>query len=116
MSVEKEGVKPMYVKVYVYHIQPEKEDKYLEIQEKAAKLYQKYIHSHSVHLKSKNHETKWIEISWYKDKEAYDNSINLVNQEKEIQELYASFQSVLDPTNPEIIEEDFLQIAAKNLF
>lgn len=106
----------MYVKVHIYHVQPEKENIYLEIQEKAIKLYQKYIHVHSVHLKSKNDKTKWIEISWYKDKETYETSIALVNQDGEIQELFSSFLSVLDPTKPEIIEEDFSQIIAKNLF
>ncbi|MFD2640175.1 hypothetical protein ACFSW4_15000 [Piscibacillus salipiscarius] len=50
-----------------------------------------------------------MEISKYKDKDDYQNSIDLINTEKEIQILFGEFQSLLVSEKQEIIEENFLE-------
>jgi hydroxymethylpyrimidine pyrophosphatase-like HAD family hydrolase len=103
----------MFVKVYEYHIQPEKIEEFFKIQERAGEIYRKYLESHTIYLKKQDNETKWMEISRYKDESEYKKSIRLVNEHEEIQHLFSDFQSLLVPDS-ELVEEDFLQIEEKN--
>ena len=41
----------MFVKVYQYYIQKEKEEEYLSIQEKAGEIYKEYLDFHTIYLK-----------------------------------------------------------------
>ncbi|MFU8690901.1 hypothetical protein ACNA6I_13810 [Rossellomorea sp. FS2] len=97
----------MFVKMYQYHIQEDKVDKYFQIQEKASVVYSQYIESHTMYLNSKADNTRWIEITRYKDEKEYIKSLKLINQQEEIQKLFQSFQSLLLTGKDEIIEEDF---------
>lgn len=106
----------MFVKVFQYYIQKDKIDEYLNIQEKALRIYSKYIDFQTIFLNSKNDETKWIEISRYKSEDEYNKSINLIDQQKEIQELYEAFQSLLVTDKNEINEEDFIEKGEKSTF
>ncbi|MEI4770856.1 hypothetical protein WAX74_14630 [Psychrobacillus sp. FJAT-51614] len=99
----------MFVKIYQYHIQKDREDEYLMIQEKTSKIYARYFDFHIVYLNSKVDETKWIEIARYKDEEEYNKSLNIINEQKEIQELFKIFQSLLVVGKSEISEEDFIE-------
>ncbi|MGM0753994.1 MAG: hypothetical protein ACQET6_18960 [Bacillota bacterium] len=103
----------MFVKVYEYHIQPEKIEEFFKVQEKAGEIYRKYLESHTIYLKKQDYGTKWMEISRYKDESEYKKSIELINEHEEIQHLFTDFQSLLVPGS-EIVEEDFLQIEEKN--
>ncbi|PLR75381.1 hypothetical protein CU633_21370 [Bacillus sp. V3-13] len=100
----------MFVKVYQYHIETGKEQEFIEIQEKAAEIYRKYVDFHTAYLKSNDDPTKWMEISWYGSEKIYEKSISIINEQKEIQELYKRFQSVLASDKHEISEENFSQI------
>jgi len=106
----------MFVKMYSYHIQKEKEEEYLSIQEKAEEIYVKYLDIHTHYLKSKDNDTKWLEVTFYKDEDEYNKSIEVINKQTEIQELFKSFQSVLVSEQNEITEEDFLEIKRKCTF
>lgn len=97
----------MFVKVYQYHIQKDKVDEYLAIQERASEIYGRYLDFHTMYLNSKDDATKWIEISRYKDENEYQKSIDMINELEEIQELFEAFQSLLVTDKSEIIEEDF---------
>lgn len=99
----------MFVKIYQYHIQNDRVDEYLAIQEKASKIYGKYIDFHTMYLNSKNDVTKWIEITRYKDEKEYNKSIHIINQHQEIQDLFEEFQSLLLNDKSEISEEDFIE-------
>ncbi|WHY77178.1 hypothetical protein QNH20_24385 [Neobacillus sp. WH10] len=99
----------MFVKVYQYHIQKDKVDEYLGIQEKALEIYSRYLDFHTIYLNSKDDVTKWIEISRYKDEDEYQKSMKLINEQEEIQELFKAFQSLLDTNKSEISEEDFVE-------
>jgi hypothetical protein len=103
----------MFVKVYEYHIQPEKIEEFFKIQERAGEIYRKYLESHTIYLKKQDNETKWMEISRYKDESEYKKSIRLIDEHEEIQHLFSDFQSLLVPDS-ELVEEDFLQIEEKN--
>ncbi|RBP03347.1 hypothetical protein [Rossellomorea aquimaris] len=103
----------MFVKVYEYHIQPEKIEEFFKIQERAGEIYRKYLESHTIYLKKQDNETKWMEISRYRNESEYKKSIRLINEHEEIQHLFSDFQSVLVPGS-ELVEEDFLQIEEKN--
>ncbi|SOC42531.1 hypothetical protein [Ureibacillus acetophenoni] len=106
----------MYVKVYQFYLQKNKVEEYFLIQEKASAIYSKYIQSETMYLNSNEDETKWIEITRYKDEEEYNKSIALINKEKEIQQLFNQFQSLLVSDKNEIFEEDFVQIKKKFTF
>ena len=103
----------MFVKVYQYYIQKEKEEEHLSIQEKAGKIYQEFLDFHTIYLKSKDSDTKWLEITFFKDEDDYKKSIEIINKQLEIQELFQSFQGVLVSEKNEITEEDFLKIKEK---
>ncbi|UTE76770.1 hypothetical protein [Rossellomorea sp. KS-H15a] len=103
----------MFVKVYQYHIQKNKVDEYLAIQEKASEIYGRHLDFHTMCLNSKDDATKWIEISRYKDENEYQKSIDMINEQEEIQELFKAFQSILFS---EISEEDFIEKKEKYTF
>ena len=100
----------VFVKMYQYHVQEDKVEEFLDIQEKAGAIYGRYVDFHSIYLNSKTDKTKWIEISRYKDEDDYKKSLKMINEEKEIQSLFKAFQSVLLSRKSEISEEDFLEI------
>lgn len=97
----------MFVKLYSYHIDPSMEQELLDIHQKAASFYNKHIDSHSILLKNTIDETKWIEISFYKDKAAYEKGMELVNKEVEIQKLFEAFQQLLVSEVQELKEEEY---------
>lgn len=99
----------MFVKIYHYYIQPDKIEEFLSIQEKALKIYSENINFHTMFINSKEDETKWIEISRYKDEKEYIKSMTIINEQKEVQELFARFQSLLLTDKKEIREEDFIE-------
>lgn len=100
----------MFVKVYQYHIQKDKVEEYLDIQEKAAIIYSKYLDTHTIFLNSIEDESKWIEITKYRDEAEYKKWIKIINEQIEIQELFKSFQSLLVLDKDSIIEENFLEV------
>lgn len=106
----------MFVKVYQYYVQKEKEEEYLSIQEKACDIYKEFLDFHTIYLKSKESDTKWLEITFYKNEDDYKKSIEIINKQLEIQELFKSFQSVLVSEKNEITEEDFMKIKEKCTF
>ncbi|WP_240688081.1 hypothetical protein [Pseudalkalibacillus hwajinpoensis] len=61
----------MFVKVYEYYVREECIEEYLTIQEKAGEIYDKYIDAHTIYLRSKKDEAKWMEITRYKSEEEY---------------------------------------------
>ncbi|MBT2687468.1 hypothetical protein J7I93_04645 [Bacillus sp. ISL-47] len=99
----------MFVKLYEYRIRPENEQELLDIQKKAGEIYRKYTEVQTSVLKSKEDQSKWTEISYFKSEEEYHNMLPLINQDDEIQELFKKFQSLLISS---IKEEDYEQ---KNL-
>ncbi|NMH74552.1 hypothetical protein HF078_15800 [Bacillus sp. RO2] len=106
----------MFVKVYQYHIQKNKVDEYLAIQEKASEIYGRHLDFHTMYLNSKDDATKWIEISRYKDENEYQKSMDMINEQEEIQELFKAFQSLLVTDKSEISEEDFIEKKEKYSF
>ncbi|KMM39289.1 hypothetical protein [Guptibacillus hwajinpoensis] len=103
----------MFVKVYEYHIQKEKIEEYLLIQQKAREVYGRYIDAETTYLHSKVDPTKWLEMTYYKSEDDYRTSMELINKEKEIQELFTSFKALLVTEKSEIKEEDYLGIIEK---
>ncbi|MGM9988090.1 MAG: hypothetical protein ACI35O_12805 [Bacillaceae bacterium] len=100
----------MFVKMYVYYIEKDKTEAYFDIQKEASKIYGKYLDFQTIYLRSNEDETKWVEITKYKSEEEYNKSIELVNEHKEIQELFNSFQAVLLEGKNEITEENFTEV------
>jgi hypothetical protein len=96
----------MFVKVYTYHVIPEKEQDFVDVLAKAERIYAKYINKHSLILKNRNDSTKWMEIHTYQDEKAYTKSIEMINQHPDIQDLYTKFLNLIHPEE-ELTEEDF---------
>jgi hypothetical protein len=99
----------MFVKVYHYHIQPEKEEEYLKIQLKTSEIYGRYVEAETFYLQSQGDNSKWMEITRYKSEEEYQKSISLIDEEEEIKELFIEFQALLVSGKEEITEEDFIE-------
>ncbi len=106
----------MFVKIYQYHIQKDKVDEYFNIQEKASEIYSRYLDFHTLYLNSKDDDTKWVEITRYKDEDEYNKSMNIINEQKDIQDLFETFQSLLLTDKREISEEDFIEKKEKRIF
>lgn len=100
----------MFVKVYEYHIHEESIEEYYRIQQKAGEIYEKYIDVETTYLQSKEDSSKWMEIAKYESEEDYQKAMALINQEKEIQELFKSFKAILLSGKKVIRDEDFLDI------
>ncbi|KQL34349.1 hypothetical protein [Psychrobacillus sp. FJAT-21963] len=105
----------MYVKIYQYNIQKDKEEEYLYMQQKATAIYERYLDVHIMFLKSQEDVTKWVEIARYKDEEDYIKSINIITHEKEIKELFALFQTFLVADKSEVQEENFIERIVKKM-
>ncbi|MFD1207192.1 hypothetical protein ACFQ38_18995 [Sporosarcina contaminans] len=101
----------MFVKIYEYHVQKDKVDEYLTIQQKASEIYSQYLDLHTMFLNSKDEDTKWLEITTYNDEIQYNKSMNIINERKDIQDLFEAFQSLLLTDRNEIKEEDFIAIS-----
>lgn len=106
----------MFVKMYQYHIKPDKVEEYLYIQERAFEIYSRYLQIHTMYFKSNEDDTKWVEISRYKDEAEYKKNIVLINEHAEIQALFAQFQLLLDSEKTEISEEDFMEMKEMSSF
>ncbi len=106
----------MFVKIYQYHIQKDKENEFFAIQDQVSDIYRKHIDFQTTYLQSKTDETKWLEIAKYKDETDYNQSIQLINEEQEVQALFAVFQSLLVDGKREIHEEDFTEKKCINTF
>lgn len=100
----------MFVKVYEYHIHQESIEEYFRIQQKAGEIYEKYIDVKTTYLQSKEDPSKWMEIAKYESEDAYRKGMALINQEKEIQELFKSFEGILLSEKNGVKDEDFLDI------
>lgn len=99
----------MFVKIYTYHVDIAQEHEYLNIQAEAEKIYTKYVEKKTVHLRSEEDHTKWMEIHTYKDKESYQKGMNKMNELPEIQELFSRFINVIMPEFG-VKEEDFEEV------
>lgn len=99
----------MFVKIYTYHVLPEKEQELMDVLTQSEEIYSKYITKQSFVLKSRDNSTKWMEIHRYQDKETYDESIEVINQHPEIKHLYSRFLELVDSME-ELTEEDFMEI------
>ena len=97
----------MFIKIYEYHIIKDMEQSFLEIQEKAARIYNEHIKCEVAYLKSIEDETLWLEIAKYSSEEEYLNKIQNVNNEPAIKELYEQFESCLVPGEKSITERNF---------
>jgi hypothetical protein len=96
----------VFVKLYSYHIKSDKEEEYLKIQQEAEGIYSRFIDEKTLHLQSKTDKTKWLEIHIYKNEKIYNDSIQIINQQPEIQVLYKRFLEVITSVE-EMAEEDY---------
>jgi len=100
----------MFVKVYRYHIRPDKTKEFLDIQERAGKIYRKHLSYRVEYLQSRDDPGLWLEIQWCADEDTYRTALNSIDAEPGIKELWREFQKILDPGKPKIEEEYFEQV------
>ncbi|QDP42229.1 hypothetical protein [Radiobacillus deserti] len=99
----------MFVKKYEYHIKEDQIEKFLDIQEKAGEIYSQYFHFQTMYLQHKHDSTKWMEITRYNSEVEYKKCMEMMKGNKELKELYESFQHLLLNQN-EMIEEEFTEV------
>jgi len=104
----------VFVKIYRYHIRPNKTEEFLDIQKRAGKIYRKHVSYRVVYLKNKEDPRMWLEIQWCADEDTYRQAMNLINAEPGIKRLWQEFQEILDPSDPEIHEEYYEQIHSED--
>jgi hypothetical protein len=100
----------MSVKVYRYHIRPDKTAEFLDIQQRAGEIYRKYVSYRAVYLKSQDDPGLWLEIQWCSDEDAHRRAMESINAEPAIKQIWQEFQMILDPEKPKIEEEYFEQV------
>lgn len=100
----------MFVKIYRYHIQPDKTDEFIKVQERASKIYGKYMSYRSVYLRDREKPGLWLEIQWCRDEDTYRRAMDSINAEPEIERLWQEFQALLDPNDRAIQEEYYEQV------
>ncbi|MFC4410910.1 hypothetical protein ACFOZY_10825 [Chungangia koreensis] len=96
----------MYIKVYSYHVRPDKVEKYIKIQQMADSIYSEYVEKTTLHLNCIEDSTKWTEIHQYASEEAYQQAMEKINAHLAINELYEAFREVLIKDS-EITEENY---------
>jgi hypothetical protein len=96
----------VFIKIYSYHIKPDKFQEYLIIQEEANRIYSKFTDNKILHLQSKVDKTKCVEIQIYKNEQIYFDTIQIIDQKPEIQDLYKRFIEVIT-SHEEISEQDY---------
>ncbi|MFD2629737.1 hypothetical protein [Oceanobacillus kapialis] len=101
----------MFVKTYIYYVQKDKIQEFLDIQKRAGEIYGQYISSQTTYLQSKEDKTKWMEITTYRSEEEYNKSIRSINEDPEIQQLFHSFEALL-VEGKGISEENFTDVLA----
>ncbi|WP_423410159.1 hypothetical protein AABM38_09590 [Heyndrickxia sp. MSNUG] len=99
----------MFFKVYTYHVKPEREQDFFEIQAQAENVYSRFVEKQSLFLRSKDDNAKWMEIQIYKDENSFNESIKIIDQQKEIIDLYTRFMKLII-SKEELIEENYEQI------
>ena len=104
----------MFVKIYRYHIRPDKAKEFLDIQKRAGEIYRKHVSYRVVYLKSQKDPGTWLEIQWCAVEDTYRKAIDLINAEPGIKRLWQEFQAVLDPKDPKIQEEYYEQVLSEN--
>jgi hypothetical protein len=105
----------VFVKIYRYHIQPNKTERFLDIQKRAGKIYSKHVSYRAVYLKNQENPGMWLELQWYADEDMYRKAMSLINAEPGIKKLWQEFQEILDPNDPEIQEEYYEQIRSEDI-
>jgi hypothetical protein len=93
------------IKIYRYRIQPERIDRFLEIQKRADWLYRKHLNYKINHCQCRTDPAQWIEMHWYPDEAALNAVDALAAQEPELARQFHDFLEVLDPADPKIHEE-----------
>lgn len=101
----------MFVKTYIYYVQKDKIQEFLDIQKKAGETYGQYISSQTTYLQSNEDKTKWMEITTYNREADYNKSIKFINKVPEIQQLFHSFEALL-VEGKGISEENFTDVLA----
>ncbi|ESU33213.1 hypothetical protein G3A_07525 [Bacillus sp. 17376] len=96
----------MFVKIYSYQIKSGKEQEYLKIQEEADRVYSRFLDNKTFHLQSKLDKTKWLEIHTCKNEDIYNDTIQIIDQQPEIQVLFKRFREVITSFE-EISEENY---------
>lgn len=99
----------MFIKVYTYYVIPEREQDFLEIQAQAEIIYSRYVEKQSLFLRSKDDNAKWMEIQIYKDETSYNESTKIIDQQKEIVDLYNRFMKLII-SKEEFNDENYEQI------
>lgn len=100
----------VFVKVYEYHIQPDKIDEYVSIQKGALEIYNKFADVQTIYLQSREDHTKWLEISSYKNEFEYNKAMSMLNEQKEISELFERFASLQVQGRENIKEEVYTSV------
>ena len=95
----------MFVKTFRYRVLPTQMDKYLAVQERAARLYQTDADHQAIYLQSSSDPCQWMEIHRYRDEVSWQRSAARLGAIAEFRTLWNEFSSTLDPAFPSQMED-----------
>ena len=95
----------MFVKTFRYRVLPTQMDKYLAVQERAARLYQMDADHQAIYLQSSSDPCQWMEIHRYRDEVSWQQSTERMGASAEVAALRNEFSSTLDPALPSQMED-----------
>lgn len=95
----------MFVKVCRYRVLPAMMDRYLSIQEQAARIYQKYDFDPASYYQNHSDPTCWVEIHRFADEQTCHEAARQMSRDPHLLALWKAFEETLDPKFPPQIEE-----------
>lgn len=98
----------MYVKVYRYLVRPEAEERFLDVQRRAAELYREHANAVPVLLRRRGRGA-WLELQWFPSEAAYRKAMAAIDADPQIEALFDVFRGTL--ADPEIVEADYDHVA-----
>lgn len=100
----------MLLKLYSYHVHPDRIQDMLAIQQQASHVYARHVACRFALLRHREDRSRWLEIQWFPDEQSYKNGMEAVDADPEISELWEAFQETLDPDDRAITEEMYEQV------
>jgi hypothetical protein len=95
----------MFVKLCRYRVQPAMMDRFLSIQEQAARIYQKYDFEPATYYQSRRDPNAWLEVHRFADERACEEASRQMARDPHILALWKAFEETLDSKSPPHVEE-----------
>jgi hypothetical protein len=95
----------MFLRIFTYRVQPQLRDRHLAIQQRAAKLYKRYLDRPPRYFRRSSDNNVWVELHEYPDRATCKRIADAIDKDKELATLWSEFQGTFDPAYPVRLDE-----------